>query len=561
MSKGVGPKINVAIVVLIIGILGVIPVFGEQKSNRKKSKKYGSSNKSYQQSNSRKSYYVPMLRNLPEGMVVESKTTLVEVYPGGALIERVGTVDLEPGEHRLVIPGLPDALQARSLYISGFGQDAIAGSTFLESGTLVEFRPPELVELEEKLQALEEKEMELNSLEMALENRKDLLLTNLSKLDEQLVSDTDRFREILDFSQEEMLNVDGELFDIWSQRRELIPKLEAFQEQYNTLISKLQRPVKHIVVEVTAKSSVTIPLVLQYFVSGPTWEPRHVARYNSETGQIALETYAWVSQDTGEAWADVKMRISTSRSLRGLTPPAPASMELRLEKPKTHIAGQENQLREFPNRRYYLNEGDSRTFDIDGKVSIDFGKNGKKVLLESRTLEATPDRISVPGADPEVYLNLTIQNPGIIPFLPGKTSLFNGSNYIGTSQMPRLLPDEFITIPFGQDSSVRLERVLTERTKSTEKKKQVISITYNFKAINLHDQTVVLEVRDRIPHTKNKAVKVKVADSEIPIEKGKKKDPPGQVIWKVDVTGQGEKVWDFSYTVTAPAGKRLVGLD
>ena len=313
--------------------------------------------------------------------------------------------------------------------------------------------------------------------------------------------------------------------------------------------------------EVTVRKPVSIPLVLQYYVAGPIWEPRHVARYDSNAGKIVLETYAWVSQDTGEAWSEVKLKVSTVRSLRGLIPPIPSPLELRLEKSKTHIAGQENQLQELPSRGYRLQGGDSRSFDIDGKVSIEFGKNGKKVLLKSRILKAIPERIATPAASPEVYLNLTIQNSDLIPFLPGKTSLFNGSDYIGTSQMPRLLPGELLIIPFGQDSSVRVERILTERSQTKKKRKQSIRVNYNFKATNLKKQPIVVKVRDRSPHTKNKAVKIKLDNSKIPVRKRQKTDPRGQVTWIVEVPGSGQKLWNFSYTIIVPQGKRLVGLD
>ena len=184
MNKKTYQIIYGIVIILIFGILGASSVLGERKYKKKKN--YSKS--FYKKKSLRKSYYVPMLRNLPEGQVVDSKITHVEVYPSGALIERVGTVNLDSGEHRLVIPGLPNAIQAKSLYISGFSKDATAGSTFLESGTLVEFRPAELVKLEGELQALEEEEMELTSLEAALKSRKELMMLNFSKVDQQLLS-------------------------------------------------------------------------------------------------------------------------------------------------------------------------------------------------------------------------------------------------------------------------------------------------------------------------------------------------------------------------------------
>jgi hypothetical protein len=508
-------------------------------------------------------YYLsaPALQNLPEGIVLDTKTSKVEVYPSGALIERLSTVSLQPGEHRLVIPGLPDAVQAHSLHISGFNEDAVAGSTFLESGTLVESRPPELVELEEAVNHLEGRESRLVGQEETLKQRRQLVLSNLSAIDKKMVSDTDHFRTLLNYGQKEFEDIDNELLKIRSERKGIGPKLDTLRKKYEELRAELQRPIKHVLVEVKVKKAVTLNLAIRYDISGPSWEPRHVARYDAARQTLSIETYAWVIQDTGESWKDVALRISTIAPARGLLPPAVFSKEISLEKQQQQTAGQADQLREVASQVVPMDGSDVRYFNINEKTTIQSGKRGKRILLKRISLSASDRRVAIPSINPKVYLELTVVNPDIVPILRGTTSLFNGTDYVGTAELPRVLPGESIVLPFGNDPEVTIERALVERTQSLKANKQIVNLKHRFSVQSRLTTPVTIEVQDRVPFSKDRRVKVDLQSKELPVVEAGKDDPAGLVRWSLKLAPAEKKSWEFTCTVTAPEEQRIIGLD
>ncbi len=65
-----------------------------------------------------------------DNFTVTSAPSDVTVYPGIAMVSRTVTVDVPQGTHELVLPDLPQWVDARSLRIS------LKGATFIGSGSV-----------------------------------------------------------------------------------------------------------------------------------------------------------------------------------------------------------------------------------------------------------------------------------------------------------------------------------------------------------------------------------------------------------------------------------------
>lgn len=502
----------------------------------------------------------PLLRNLPDGTLVQTRITRVEIYPGGALIERSAEVELPPGESRLVVPALPDAIQATSLQIAGFGKEAVAGSTFLEAGTLVEARPKELVELEQALSQLEGEDRQLAAREAALHQRKDLLAGIVAKLSVSGPGVAEVVRA-LDLVQQESLRIDAELAKLDADRQKLTPRLEAVRQDHDELKKRLQRPVKHVVVEVTAQSKVKLPLLLRYFLHGPTWKPRHVARFDPQGGQLTLETYAWLVQDTGEDWQDVPLTVATARPGGGLHAPVAGPMEVHADKQDEGVvAGEARRLREDPDTASGLAAGGLRLFQA-GKVSLPSGERGRRVLLETTQAAAETTRLAVPRLEPGVYLRLQWKNPRITPLLAGEAALLHGADYVGTATLPVVQPGEVLTLPFGRDPLVTVTRTRTAREVVEAGRGQTIRHVYAFSARNDLGKPVAVEVRDQLPVAKDRAVKVSHDGGSLPAAPGGKDQAAGTLVWKLEVPAGQQTAWDLRWSVSVPAGQRVLGAD
>jgi uncharacterized protein (TIGR02231 family) len=225
------------------------------------------------------------------------------------------------------------------------------------------------------------------------------------------------------------------------------------------------------------------------------------------------------------------------------------------------VAGEARGLSEVGNQTFVPAPGGQREFAVSGMVTVESGSKGRRVLLETVKAQADASRTAIPRANPGVYLRLAIRNPLITSLLAGEAALFNGADYVGSAVIPVVLPGETLTLPFGRDPAVDLVRARTSRDVDAAAKGQTIRYRYRFSATSRLPRPVTVEVRDLLPVAKDRSVKVAMdAGSPAPAP-GPKDSPQGTILWRMDVPAGGTQSWEFGFSVSAPAGQRIVGAD
>jgi hypothetical protein len=498
----------------------------------------------------------PLLRDLPDGEVVQSQVSRVHVFDGGARVERTAKVVLEAGDHRLVFPALPANIQASTLTLSGFGTTASAGSTFLESGTLVESRPDSLVELEAELGRLRDELSALADRQEVLGARRDLMMQTVGTSTNEPVA---AVRARLDYAEQELTKTGRELTQNAEKQAVLAPQLAAIEKAYTDLRKSLERPVKHVVVEVTASQKVELPLTMRYLVTGPTWRPRHVARYDPAGGKLQLDTYAWIVQETPEPWDDVELIISTARPVFGLSPPSAPSQWVDAVKDKDLVAGEAHALREVASGGNRLAEVERRTFRPADRVLVPSGKKGKRVLIHTVSLDAPEAAFhAVPARAGAVYLSLTLVNPEREAWLPGEASLFNGSDYVGTAKLPVVRAGEEINLPYGADPALRVERRRAGAERTEDRSRKTVVAEWEYHLYSALPRAVIVTVKESLPVARNNQVRVQIeSEGLLPGPTG---SPKGTGQWRVQLPANGKKTWRLRAEVSANARARIVGM-
>lgn len=532
----------------------VVPTIAsaEPGSSGKSKKRWGKSGLSYRPYPS-----VPLLRDLPEGQVVESKVTRVHVFDGGARLERTARVTVQAGDHRLVFPALPANIQASTLGLSGFGANASAGSTFLESGTLVESRPKELLDLEKELERLTDQNETLRDRAEVLESRRALLLGAIASASSAPVPD---LRARLDYAEEELTRTGREMTQIEAKQAVLAPQLAEVHKAYTDLRASLERPVKHVVVEVSSTEAATLDLTMRYLVTGPSWRPRHVARYDPSAGSLRLETYAWIVQQTPEPWSGVELALSTTRPVFGLRPPTSRTHFVGAVNGADLVAGEARALREVVSGGARLSEVERRSFSPTERVEIPSGSKGRRVLIHAVTLDKPkPNFHAVPAQSSSVYLSLTLKNGERQAWLPGEAALFNGSDYVGTATLPLVRAGEEITLPYGVDPAVTITRTRVASERRTEGKRQTLVASWAYGLKSQLPRPIRVRIAESLPVPRSAQVRVS-ADTQ-DWETGPKNGPKGLRYWWRDIPANGSKTWQLQVTVTASVKARIVGMN
>ncbi len=93
--------------------------------------------------------------------------------------------------------------------------------------------------------------------------------------------------------------------ELEKKRRNLQAELQARQR------SQLEQ--RTVVVTVQAAAAAAGTLTLSAMLPGATWEPTHELRVSNGATNLALTSYATITQSTGEDWSGVALALSTQQ--------------------------------------------------------------------------------------------------------------------------------------------------------------------------------------------------------------------------------------------------------
>ena len=201
-------------------------------------------------------------------------------------------------------------------------------------------------------------------------------------------------------------------------------------------------------------------------------------------------------------------------------------------------------------------------FEVPGRSDVAADGSDHRVGLRQETLKGTVAYRTVPALNPAAYLVAKTQAPPGYPLLAGPVRAFAGAAYLGSFPLEETGPGEELTLPFGIDNRIKVERVPLPQSRSREgfvgKDRQ---IAYAFKTTveNLRDKPVEVVVEDRIPVSE---------DERIQVERGKGTTPgfveledrPGIMEWKLALQPKEKRELVLEYSVRHPKDLTVPGL-
>ena len=153
--------------------------------------------------------------------------------------------------------------------------------------------------------------------------------------------------------------------------------------------------------------------------------------------------------------------------------------------------------------------------------------------------------------------------PRAYPLIAGPVRVFAGGAYLGAFSLNETAPGQSLTLPFGVDNRVRVERTPLPQARSSEGitgKDRRIAYAFRTTVESLCDQSVAIVVEDRLPVSE---------DERIMVERGKETtagmeavtDRPGVVEWKLTLEPKQKRDVVLAYGVRFPKEISIPGLD
>src|SRR5689334_15458850 len=259
-----------------------------------------------------------------------SAVDAVTVYPDGASVTRVVTLDLPAGENSAVLKDFPLTLDPSSLRVEG------EAGTKLTIGA-IDAKPPRaappvnLPELDKRIEALKDERANLQgNIDAATARRK--FAERFAEASPAGIGDKGEARPITEWRAafsavaEEIATADTAIRDATRKQRELDRQLAQLEAD------RLAKPPSKLEVRIdlAAAAATKATLRVTYAVRNARWVPLYDARLDT-TGrdhkpQLELVRRAEVTQATGEDWSNVVLGVSTARVNRGGTAPELSSL-------------------------------------------------------------------------------------------------------------------------------------------------------------------------------------------------------------------------------------------
>ncbi|MGD1049037.1 MAG: mucoidy inhibitor MuiA family protein, partial [Candidatus Krumholzibacteriaceae bacterium] len=261
-------------------------------------------------------------------LALETRIVTATVYADRAQVTRAGKIELAAGLYRLVCGDLPRGFSESSLQVEGKGtaQARIMGVDVAKVRGLGA-ESPRYKELKSKLDALtatrDTLQIQLNSLNSSVQFLDDFAKFPFEKGSTKLATEIFRvqdWKNVLEFIGAERVKTNEMIGGLNKRNAKLADDINWVTNQLNEMQTKDDWSPR-VAVDCEIVSPGDLELSFTYNVSGATWTPEYLIRYDTAKESIDLAYSARVQQSTGEDWKDVAVVLSTARPQLGAAPP------------------------------------------------------------------------------------------------------------------------------------------------------------------------------------------------------------------------------------------------
>jgi uncharacterized protein (TIGR02231 family) len=347
-------------------------------------------------------------------------------------------------------------------------------------------------------------------------------------------------------------------------------------------------------VEVVAQRAGSLTLRLACVVPGAAWRPSYRAMLGADAAGVALVSEAVVRQSTGEDWSGVALRLSTAAPARGVEPPLLDAAVLRPIEVVESLAKAE--AVHGARARIYQGvqapagapedsaiEADGAggfvevrareagvvhsaynvAFEVPGRSDVPADGGDHRVVLRQENLTGKLVYRTVPALNPAAYMTLVTRAPEGYPLLAGPVRVFAAGAFLGSFALAETGPKAELTLPFGVDNRIKVERVRLPQEHSLEGlggKTRQVAYAFRTTVENLRGQALTLVLEDRIPVAEDARIEVEVKKETTPGYTESERRP-GVLLWTLDLAPREKRELLLSYTVRFPKDMTIAGLE
>ncbi|QQO16208.1 mucoidy inhibitor MuiA family protein [Bradyrhizobium diazoefficiens] len=539
---------------------------------------------------------VPMAVALPSWAADVDTTSAVDtvtVYPDGATVTRVITIDLPSGDSTLVAKDFPLGLDTSSIRVEGE-----AGAK-LTIGT-IDARPPRaapvnLPELDKRIEALNDQRADLQgAIDSANARRK--FAEHFAEASPAGIGEKGEARPIAEW-RAAFAAVGEEVASADTAIREATRKLREIDRQIAELeVERKAKPPSKLEVrmDVAALAATKATLRVSYNVRNARWLPLYDARLDTgakdRKPQLELVRRAEVTQSTGEDWSNVTLGVSTVRIGRGgsapelgslvaqypqpprptalgtasdLARPAPVPRQMQIPSFAAKVAESPEPRERADEQQAVAEIGDFQAaFKIPGRVSLGAAEGAKSLRIASMSVPADLAVRAAPVIDPTAFLEASFKQTDDTTLLPGRVAIYRDGVFVGRGRLSASVKDDIVRLGFGADDKVKIERAVVKRNEGSAGLLVTTSKTdeRSFKTTvrNGHDFPIHVAIEDQLPISENEDIVVEMLPATTPPTASNIRDRRGVLEWSFDAKPGETRDINFAWRIRWPKDKGMV---
>lgn len=540
--------------------------------------------------------------------IIQSDSTInaAIVFTEGATITRTAPFSADAGRHQIIIDDLPLNFDANSLRVTGTADTS--------------FR---IVSVDHRIKRLPPRDQTDTPAYLALEaeldaltDTQDDLLFQMRTIDTKIDVANGRLRMVENLMEREpqtMVNEAaytprdatdwGETIGVLAQQMEiaLLAKITAERERQdiaatlndvqNDMLKLQQRmtatqlPAQDTsvaTIEIVTDAAISGELNLEYRTQDAGWRPIYDLRLDQgDAATLTVERHARVHQNTGEAWDNVALTLSTARpSLRMDAPmfgeqiailwDPKAMATMQIAESAADFAGAPPAGRTLAPRSalsvagepapvVYETRGRTLTYVMAEPASIDGDGTTRQVLIDSTSQTVQTSARATPRLDPSAYLYAKLDNGFDGPILPGQGSVYVDGAFIGQTYLPYTAVDASLDLPFGVIDGITIMAEVTNRetgdyglVSTTKTQDEAFMMT----ATSVLPYDIPLTIHDRAPVSENEDIDITITAlpraSAVDVNGVR-----GLMAWTLDLAASGTQTVTFGYDISWPGDKEL----
>ncbi|MGE5356791.1 MAG: DUF4139 domain-containing protein [Deltaproteobacteria bacterium] len=506
-----------------------------------------------------------------EELKIKSQIEKVTVFRNGAQIVRSANVSFKPGINELVMTNLPLGFNESTINVKLTPNLDINSVSFRKNYADDLIQNPEYNALKVKYDGLLLKKENEQMVYDTWKEEENLILANKKIGGENSGLNPDQLIKIADIYRSRLLEVKQRMTESSRKLKDFDKELQKLSSQMKEISSRQANQVMaEIIIVVSSVNSVNEKIEISYIDPRASWLTSFDLKLESLQKPLNLLYKGRISQNTGEDWTGVNIKLSTGNPQSNIQFPEIKPWFLYYYE-DNYYKGNAVQMKSLPvqarmedNVRAEINVDLGVTanenitfmeFSIPGKMTIPSDNKEHEVKLKENEIPAQFEYIAIPKQDNNIYLKANIIDWDQYNISSGEVKLYFEGTFTGTSYIDANLTGDTMSISLGPDIAIAAKR---EKLKDLKKSsifsnKRNIQQGFEISIKNNKPVSVDLTLLDQIPISTDSEMEI----SPDELSGGKLNKESGIIEWRI-LLKPGEQVKKrFAFTAKIPKDKKI----